>query len=157
MEPSARKITESTFDINLNDLSHSITRELAMALKKVAIYGTGHPVSVKSLDKPWMIFGQIFKVKQQVNINLFRGELYVLNISQPDNVFTKEIIKFMQLHDIKVILFHEALSQDELILFADKFVKRSNLANSENHLSKILKGKNIQTNENNSEYGYDYF
>ncbi len=157
MDPSTRKITESTFDINLNELSHSITRELTMALKKVAIYGTGHPVSVKSLDKPWMVFGQIFKVKQQVNINLYRGELYVLNISQPDNVFTKEIIKFMQLHDIKVILFHEALTKNELALFSDKFVKRSNLANPENHLSKFFKGKNIQTIEINSEYGYDYF
>lgn len=157
MESSTRKITESTFDINLKELSQSITRELAMALKKVAIYGTGHPVSVKSLDKPWMIFGQIYKIKQQVNINLFRGELYVLNISQPDNVFTKEIIKFMQLHDIKVILFHESLTKNELILFADKFVKRSNLSNPENHLSNFFKKKEIQSIEINSEYGYDYF
>ncbi len=157
MYQSAKTVTESTLNQNLNELSQSLVRELAMAAKKVAIYGTGHPVSVRSMGKPLLYFSRLFNIKRYVNINMYKGDLYVLNISQPDNIFTKEIIKFMQIQDVKSILFEEDMSTREFTVFIDHFVKRTNISNHNNQLGPYLRSNGIKSIEANSEKGFNFF
>ena len=45
----SKPINESILKTNLSEMAHSLVRELAMACKKVSIYGPGHPVSDLSL------------------------------------------------------------------------------------------------------------
>jgi hypothetical protein len=80
MKKSADSINESILAADLNELAHSLVRELAMAARKVSIYGSGHPMALKALEKPFLAFEWIFRFKRYINLNLSRGDLYVLNI-----------------------------------------------------------------------------
>ncbi len=157
MHHSKHDVNESTLNINLNELVHGFARELAMAAKKVSIYGSGHPVANRSLAKPFMMAAQIFNVKRYVNINLLRGELYILNICLKDSVFTKEIIRFMQILDLSAILFECHLSMNEFTAFMGRFVKRVNVSDHRNLLSAYLREKKIDSIQVNSEFALELF
>ena len=135
MQQPKHDVNESTLNINLNELVHGFARELAMAAKKVSIYGSSHPVAERSLAKPFMMAAQIFKVKRYVNINLLRGELYILNICLKDSVFIKEIVRFMQVLDLNAILFECHMTMNEFTAFMGRFVKRVNVSDHRNLLS----------------------
>ena len=157
MQTTPTLVNESTLNTDLNELAHSLIREFAMAARKVSIYGTGHPVSVRSLGKPTMVLARIFKFKRYVNINLSRGELYVLNISLKDNIFTQQVVQFMQLQDVSSILFEQNMTEKDFNRFVERFVERVNLSDRNNLLSVYLSEKGIDSIQVNSEQGVSVF
>ena len=122
MSTVTRVINETSLKTNLNDLAHELVRELAVACKKTGIYGVGHPLARKALEKPFLIFSRIFYFKRFVNINLQRGQLYALNIQLKDTIFNGQIIQFMQVLDLSALLFEQTMSMDEFACFVQRFV-----------------------------------
>lgn len=95
---------------------------MALAVRKVAIYGNGHPMSVKAVEKPFLIFNRLFSYKRFVNMNLHRGELWVANIRIKDSVFAGELIRYLQVKDLSVLLFERGLEMFELTRFIDRLL-----------------------------------
>lgn len=146
-----KPINESVVWTNLNELAQALIRELAMACRKVSIYGSTHPMAVKALEKPFFVLNEIFRFRNHVNLNLHNGALYVLNISLKVSVFSEEIIRYMQILEIEAILFDRQMTVTELARFIDRFVKRVSQSNHENLLSASLEKSNIETIEVDSE------
>lgn len=148
------KIKDSHLRVNLNELVHTLVRELATSLRKIGIYGPGHPSSVKALEKPFMAFDRIFKFKKFININLQQGYLFVLNIRLKESVFNQEILKYMQSLDINGILFDREMSVPEFGKFCDRLVRRVSASDNAINMSSYLKDHKISTIEVNSERAY---
>ena len=83
---------ESIYNLNLNDLVHSLVREFSMACKKASIYGSDHPSTKRAVEKPFLMFDKIFGFKKYINFNVEQGYLYALNIRLKNSVFNDEII-----------------------------------------------------------------
>ena len=152
-----KQVNESILRTDLNELVHSLVRELAMACKKMAIYGPRHPVALKSLAKPYFHFGKIFYFKRFINFNLQLGELYVLNIRLKDTIFNSQIVQFMQLRDIGAILFDQKMTEDDFAAFMEQFVTRVNPKDPYYQLSKYLEEKEIDSVQVNSHLAYDIY
>jgi len=148
------KIKDSHLRVNLNELVHTLVRELATSLRKIGIYGPGHPSSVKALEKPFMAFDRIFKFKKFININLQQGYLFVLNIRLKESVFNQEILKYMQSLDINGILFDREMSVPEFGKFCDRLVRRVSASDNAINMSSYLKDHKVRTIEVNSERAY---
>ncbi len=157
MNNKARQISESILDTNLNELAHSLIRELTMACRKMAIYGANHPTAKRSVEKPFFEFDKIFRFKRYVNFNTSRGLLYVMNIRLRESVFTEEILKYMQVLEIEALLFERRMTMTDLSRFLDRFVKRVSRTDYSNLLSAYLKEHNIDTIEVNSPHAIELF
>jgi len=154
---SATRISESILLTDLNELAHTLERELAMAARKVSIYRPGHPMARKALAKPFLILDWIFRFKQSVNVNIRKGDLHILNIRLKESVFNREIVRLMQTLDVDALLFRRGLSMSEFGLFVDRFVTRVDLSQSGNQLSHYLREAGIDTIEVNSERAFRMF
>ena len=152
-----KSINESTLATSLNELAHGFIRELAMACRKVSIYGSDHPVGMKAIDKPFFALDEIFRFLNHVNLNLHGGLLYVLNIRLKPSLFTDEIVRYMQILETEAVLFNRRLTMTEFAGFIDRLVKRVDLSSHENLLSTYLEKKNITTIEVNSESAFKFF
>ncbi|MBN1211243.1 MAG: HEAT repeat domain-containing protein [candidate division Zixibacteria bacterium] len=153
----SKPINEAILKTNLSDMAHSLVRELAMACKKVSIYGPGHPVSDKALDKPYFHFGKIFYFKRYINFNIQQGNLYLLNIRLKDTVFNGHIIQFMQLRDINALLFDRDMTRENLTAFVEQFVRRVSPRDPYYQLSRFLEEKGIDTIQVNSPHAFQLF
>ena len=147
----------SILTINLNELVHSFIREFSMACKKASIYGSSHPSTKRAIEKPFHLFDEFYQFKKYLNLNIHQGQLYCLNIRLKDSIFNEEIIRYMQILDIKSILFEKQMTLVELDKFINRFVKRVDLTNHANVLSSYLKSENINSIEVNTELSYQFF
>lgn len=157
MRHTQKFLNESALNTNLNDLAHSLLREMAMAAKKVSIYGCGHPVAQRALGKPQMILGQIFRFKKHINFNLQKGNLYLLNFYLKDSIFTRDMIQFMQLSEIGGILFDHTVTPPEFNSFIERMVKREQASDHVPALNQWLDQEGISTIEVNSDKVFDLF
>ena len=148
---------ESTLYLNLNEMVHALLRDLAMGCKKVSIYGVGHPSSTRAVEKPFLQFQALLRLKRYLNINLQSGSLYILNIRLKESVFTQEIIKYMQLQDINALLFKQGLSMQDLDRVLGRFVQRVDIADTANLLPAYIEKMRIKSVEVNSEQAYNLF
>lgn len=148
------KIKDSHLRVNLNELVHTLVRELATSLRKIGIYGPGHPSSVKALEKPFLAFDRLFKFKKYINFNLQQGYLFVLNIRLKESVFNQEILKYMQSLDINAMLFEREISVPEFGKFCDRLVRRIAPNDNAINMSSFLKENRIESIEVNSERAY---
>lgn len=148
---------ESCLNTDINELVHSVIRELSIAAKKTSIYGSNHPIASKSIERPFILINKLSKFKKYININLKNGNLYVLNIRLKESVFCQEVIKFMQVLDMNAILFSYKMTASEFGLFIERFVKRVSKASHTNLFREYLKEKKIKTIEINSELCYQIF
>ncbi len=128
MSKSVQRIKESTLSTNLNESAHNLVRELAMACRKMSIYGAGHPQSARAVEKPFFVFGEIFAFKSVVNLNVRRGQLFVMNILLKESVFTQQVIQFLQAFDITGIVFDRSLSIQQLTTFLMNIVSRDSMS-----------------------------
>jgi len=157
MSKSYKSINESTLATSLNELAHGFVRELAMACRKVSIYGSDHPVGMKAIDKPFFALDEIFRFRSHVNLNLHGGLLYALNIRLKQSLFTDEIVRYMQILETEAVLFDRRVTMTEFARFIDRLVKRVDLSSHENLLSTYLEKNNITTIEVNSERAFKFF
>ncbi len=157
MQPNTRPVTQALLNTDLNELAHSLVRELAMAFRKVSIYGPSHPLSLKSLEKPFLICGQIFRVRKYITINVQRGNLYVANIALKESVFNTQIMQYFQMLEMKAIVMEASLTTDEFLFFVSTMVKRETLYDAGFSMSTLLKEHRITSIEVNSELAYELF
>ncbi len=148
---------ETILNINLNEHVHAVVKEFSMACKKAAIYGSTHPLSQKSIQKPFLLFDKIFRYKKYINFNLQNGHLFLLNIRLKDSVFNEEIIKHMQMLEIKAFNFERHLTLGEFEKFMFRFVKRIDRSNHDELLNAYLKSEKIDSVEVNTEHSYQIF
>jgi HEAT repeat protein len=146
-----RLITPSLMKTSLNDLAHSLVRELVMAGRKVAIYGPNHPMTTKALEKPFLEIEHIFRFKQCINFHLQNGRLHVLNFRLKESVFTDEIVQYMQIQEIPSLLIDRSVTIAEFNRFMDRLVRRVNLKDRDQHFSNWLSKQGIQSVEINTE------
>jgi len=151
------KFTEGDLNLNLNELIHEILREFFLAAKKVAIYSSSHPLSQKAVGRAFLIFDKIFRYKRFLNIHIFEGHLYVLNIRTRPSIFTENMLNFMQVLDLNDILFEIGITAHELSIFLDRFVKRLPSADFGNLMNQYLIKQKIETVKVNSEIGHEIF
>jgi len=157
MRNPASPIRESTLSTNLSEQAHSLARELAMACKKMSIYGTGHPQAVKAIEKPFFILGTIFRFKNNVNLNVFRGQLYLLNIRLRDTVFNAQIMQFLQVPDVNAVIFERRMKISEFTFFIESLVKRENAYDPGFHLGDYLQQSGIDCIHVNTEQAFSLF
>ena len=157
MKEIQNQTIESTLKTNLNDLVHAVVREFSMACRKSAIYGSTHPLSKKAIQKPFLLIDKIFKYKKYINFNLQNGNLFLLNIRLKESVFNEEIMKFMQMLDIKAFMFEKHLTLGEMEKFMFRFVKRVDRSNHDELITSYLRSEKIDTVEVNSELCYELF
>lgn len=152
-----KTITESALRTDVSELAHNLVRELAMTCKKASIYGNGHPVVDKALGKPFDVLMKLFAFRKSVHFNLRDGNLYVLNIRLRDSVFVTDVVRFMELLDVRGFLFSEDISRVEFGRFIDRFVTRVDLSDRDNLLYLFLEKSNIQSVEVNSDRVFSLF
>ena len=157
MHQKDQRATETILNSNLNELAHTLLRELAMAAKKVAIYGSTHPVAIRALEKPFLVFSQIFRIRRYTNFHLNQTDLHVMNIGMKDSVFQRDMVQFMQGLDLGCILFKRSMTLPELTSFVDRFVKRVKIGNHGNLVADFLKKAKIDSIEVNTEYAFSLF
>ena len=131
-------IRESTLSANLSDYAHSFVRELAMACRKMSIYGADHPLSAKAVERPFFELGKIFRFRNYVGLNVRQGQLFLLNILLKDSVFNNQILQHLQMVDASAVVFREDLSVDDLSVFVSSLVKRDMVYDPSFHLGKHL-------------------
>ncbi len=152
-----KQTNESILNTNLNEQVHTLVKEFSMACKKAAIYGSTHPLSKKAIQKPFLLIDKIFRYKKYINFNLQNGYLYLLNIRLKDSVFNEELIKFMQMLDIKAFTLEKHLTLGELEKFIFRFVTRIDRSNHDELITSYLKSEKIDTVEVNTEHAYNIF
>ncbi|MBI5266268.1 MAG: HEAT repeat domain-containing protein [candidate division Zixibacteria bacterium] len=157
MQSTQRQVTQALLSANLNEQAHLLARELAMAFRKVSIYGESHPLALRSLEKPYLLCRQFFRFRKFVSINVLRGNLYIANIALKDSVFNAQILQYLQMLDMKAILFDETLTNDEFLFFVSTMVKRESLYDAGFSMSATLKQKGITSVIVNSEQAFDLF
>ena len=157
MSSIPKTISESELRTDLSEMAHSLIRELAGACKKMAIYGPDHPQARKAVEKPFMIMQRIFGFKKFVNINLQKGELYLLNIRLKETIFNGQIIQYMQYRDVNAMLFERSLTADQFASFIQQFVRRVDPNDRSERLSSFLEEDNLDTIQVNSETAFDLF
>jgi HEAT repeat protein len=157
MSTRLQPIGETTVAADLNELAQALVRELAMACRKVSVYGATHPMAHKAIEKPFFALNEIFRYKNHVNLNLQEGSLYTLNISPKKSVFTEEITRYMLTLDADAILFNRQVTATELLKFMDRFVRKAGLPGNENVLCTFLENSRIDTIEVNSEKAFRLF
>lgn len=157
MHRKDQRATETILNTNLNELANTLLRELAMAAKKVAIYGSTHPVAVRSLEKPFLVFSQIFRIRRYVNFHLNQTLLYIMNIHMKDSVFQRDMVQFMQVLDLGCLLFERPMTMEELTSFVDRLVKRIRIGDQGNLVADFLKNEKIDSIEVNTEKAFAFF
>jgi len=150
-------IRESTLSYNLNEEAHTFVRELAMACRKMGIYGAGHPLAQKAIEKPFFVLGSVFRYKVFVNLNVQRGELYLLNIRLKDSPFNAQILQFLQLLDINAVLFERRMRVNDFAYFIQTLVDRQSHYDAAFSFAQQLSKREVDTIQVNSELGYDLF
>ena len=150
-------IRESTLSFNLNDEAHNFIRELAMACRKMSIYGAGHPLALKAVDKPFFLLSSIFKYKVLANLNMRRGELTLLNIRLRESPFSAQIVQLLQALDVSSVVFERRMRINDFSYFVQTLVDRQTRYNAAYALADQLARKEIDTIRVNSEQGYHLF
>lgn len=157
MNRSTAPITEASLNLDLNEQVHSFARELAMACRKMSIYGPGHPLAHKAVEKPFFLLSTILKHKQFLNLNVQNGLLYLLNIRLKDSVFNGQILQILQTLDVNAVIFLRGIDVSQFSCFVESAVTRELAHESSAGLAAHLKGKNITTVEINTERAFDMF
>ncbi len=157
MKSTLGKVTDHSLNTDINELAHSLVREFAMASKKAGIYGTGHPLSFKALDKPFHVIETIFRFKRFININVRKNSLYVLNIKVKETVFSDQLLHYLQLLDISSMTFESGLDFKDFAHLVELLVQRKSHYDSGFSLATALKEKGIKEAGINSEFGLELF
>ena len=157
MNKPTSPIRESTLSFNLNDEAHSFVREFAMACRKMSIYGVGHPLALKAVEKPFFVLSTVFKYKVFVNLNMRRGELNLLNIRLKESPFSAQIIQLLQALDVNALLFQRRMRINDFGYFVQTMVDRQSRCKASGSLAEQLTRKEIDTIQVNSELGYHLF
>ncbi|MGH8014986.1 MAG: hypothetical protein ACREBV_02220, partial [Candidatus Zixiibacteriota bacterium] len=157
MKSPRSTISEPLLNLSLIRASDAVFRELAMASKKVGIYGTLHPVAERALEKLFQVFAELFKVKKIVTFNIDSGRLYVMSIRQRETVFTDDITRFFQSLEIRAACFSDNVNFTELASFVERLVKREKKTPQPGFVAEFLKSKQISTIEVNSELAHRLF
>ncbi|MCP4685529.1 MAG: HEAT repeat domain-containing protein [bacterium] len=155
MNNPASPIRESTLSTNLSEQAHSLARELAMACKKMSIYGPGHPQAIKAVEKPFFILGTIFRFKNNINLNVFRGQLYLLNIRLRDTVFNSQILQFLQVPDVNAVIFERRMTVNQFSFFVETLVKRETAYDPKFQLGDFLNQQGVDCIHVNTEQAFN--
>jgi HEAT repeat protein len=150
-------ITESFLESDLNELAQAMIRDMAIACKKTAIYGPGHPLSAKAVDKALLSIGQIFCYKRKATINVQKGVLYALNIDLKDTMFNSLLLGYLQQLDIYALEFDHSMKSYDLTVLIDGIVLRSKEYDQGLLLDMALAQKGIRSIEINTKEIADRF
>ncbi|MBD3257858.1 hypothetical protein GF377_05445 [candidate division GN15 bacterium] len=153
--PMSGAIKESALATDLNELVHTAVRELAMACRKMAIYGADHPQSIKAVEKPFFALSDLFRFKTLLTINVYQGHLYFSNVRLKDTVFNGQIMQFLQALDISAVFIERRMTIKELTVFIENLVRRDIGHENAQQLADHLQRLGIVSIELNSERAFD--
>ncbi len=151
------RITEAILNTDLAEISLTIVRELAMACRKVGIYGLHHSVSLKAVEKPFEAIRSVFQYRNHVSFNIRQGGFYVLNVQQKDSPFTTELRRHFQALEINALLFDRRLTLEEFTKFLDRLVKKAIVDNPSDLMPSFLRRERIETIEVNTSRAFELF
>ena len=157
MKSQRSKISEPLLNLSLVKSSDAIVRELALACKKVGIYGPLHPVAERALEKLFLAFMEIFKAKKLVTFNLDSGRLHVMSMRIRDSIFTDDVTRFFQALEVRAVCVSDNLDHKDLAAFVERLVKREKKTPHSSFIPDYLRSKHITSIEVNSELAYCLF
>ncbi|MCP4706933.1 MAG: hypothetical protein GY865_20220, partial [candidate division Zixibacteria bacterium] len=149
--------SEKDLSTDLSELALEIVRVFFVATQKVSVYSKSHPLSSKALERLFFQMGKTYRFKGNNSFFIESGHLFVNNIELKPSVFSDKIIEYMQLLDIKSILFGSDMSIDHLSMFLDKFVRRIPSGIYQDMMQEYLDKGNVDTIKINSEDGFLLF
>ena len=157
MQSRNRTVNESILETDVNALADSFIRELALACRKVSIYGPGHPTAESAVEKPFFALEQLFQFKRLIGLNLYKSELYLLNIRLRDSIFIEELTRYLQILDISSLVIDDRVMMSELSRFIECFVRRVGSSEQGFPMQKHLDKYGIETIAINSDRGFGVF
>ncbi|MEK7774589.1 MAG: HEAT repeat domain-containing protein, partial [Candidatus Zixiibacteriota bacterium] len=92
-----------------------------------------------------------------VNFQLQSGRLHVLNFRLKESVFTDELVQYMQIQEMNCFLIEQIITIAEFNRWMDRFVRRVNLSQADQHMSAWLAKTGIHSLEINSERVFNLF
>jgi HEAT repeat protein len=149
--------TENDLSTNLNELAHETIRELYNAAKKIAVYSVSHPLAQKAVGRPFLQMEKAFRFKHFFNLHIAAGQLYAMNIKIRSSIFSEQIMDYMQVLDLKDILFENKVSVNHLTMFLDRLVKKVSSSENYNLMTGFLEKNKIDTIRVNNEVGLILF
>ena len=149
------QVKESALHTNLNELANTFVRELAMAGRKMAIYGSDHPQSQRSIEKPFLALSDLFRFKTIITLNVHIGQLYVANIRLKESVFGSQILQYLQGLDISALLFERRVTIDEFGVFLQGLIRRESAHDTSSQLAALLQRQGIESIQVNTERAYE--
>jgi HEAT repeat protein len=144
---------EKDLDVNLNELVHETIRELYTAARKTSIYSVAHPLTQKSIGRPFLLMEKAFRYKKYFSLHLSGSELFADNIRIRRSIFSEQIMEYMRTLDIDDLIFEYGLTADQLGLFLERFVKKISASAPGNLMAEHLKKYKIGIIHVNSEIG----
>lgn len=150
-------LTEARLKTSVNELVHAFVLELAMACKKLGIYGTGHPSGRIAVEKPFLVATRVFGFRAYLPLQAFRGQLYVCNIALKESVFSSQILQYMQVLDVTSLVLHREMSIREFTIFAERFVRKLRPDHPDYRLQDYLTRQGITCVDVNSQAGLVWF
>lgn len=151
-----QNISEAALQTDLKELTRNLTREMAVACKKVAIYGTHHPQAGRAIQKPFLILSRILAFKRFANYHLQNGQLSLLNIQLTETIFNAHLIQFMQAFDLSALVFEQGLTATDFTRFMEHFATAQRTDDIKG-MHNYLKSNGIDKIQCNSEFGLEFF
>ena len=152
-----QNISETALQTDLKELTRNLTREMAVACKKVAIYGPHHPQAGRAIQKPFLILGKILAYKRFANYRLQNGQLSLLNIQLTETIFNAHLIQFMQAFDLSALVFEHGLTARDFTMFMERFASTQQSGDDIKGMHNFLKANGIDRIQCNSEFGLEFF
>lgn len=141
MSNSGRPITESSLKVNLNDLAVGVVRELAMACRKVAIYGRAHQLAGKAIERVHTELQTIFNFRTNFLVFVRRDSLIVCNISLKPSAYADQILQCFHTLEVQSVLMDSATTVTHLNHFIESLTLRANLSDSKYNFASDINAK----------------
>ncbi len=138
-------LSEENLRTDLNVLSAEIVHDFYVFFRKAGIYAASHPLVKKAVSRPFLSLQKMFGFKQYFSFILTEGRLFANNILLSDAPSTEYLKTLLQELEIRSLLFEETITADELLLFADRFVRRLPAADPDHSMGQYLARRKVAT------------
>ncbi|TFH64639.1 MAG: HEAT repeat domain-containing protein [Candidatus Zixiibacteriota bacterium] len=123
-----------------SDQLTAFLREVSAAVKKLGIYPTGHPASVKAAEKPFVMLDELLQNGEQLIFAVADGKLLGNGMPLEDRALQDGLGKVLCESDLSSISFHQGLAFPAF----EKFLAHLNLKKEQRDLQAFVQSENIK-------------
>lgn len=124
MTQPGRIISEQALALNMNEAAHALVRELSMAARKMGIYGAGHQLAIKGIEKPFFDFTRIVQYRPFIQIHVLRQGITLGGITLKASPFTEQMLQYLQALEVSSLVLFRELSFQQMVLLVESLLQR---------------------------------